>query len=109
MAVRARVKANKEKMLDKEMLLELWGIIGQLPRAILGRLLKTDQRSKYKAKTIQHQWGLCDAWISALDPSWQRERLDKYDQDQVNVVDESKMDELLQEMRSVMGVEVELH
>ena len=37
------------------------------------------------------------------------ERLDKYDQDQVNVVDESKMDELLQEMRSVMGVEVELH
>ena len=36
-------------------------------------------------------------------------KLHKNDQDQVNVVDESKMDELLQEMRSVMGVEVELH
>ena len=40
-AVKAMVKASKEKMLEVVKLLDFWGITGQ-PRAILGRLLKTD-------------------------------------------------------------------
>ena len=41
-AVKAMVKASKEKMLEVVKLLDFWGITGQPTRAMLKSLLKTD-------------------------------------------------------------------